>query len=280
MVKPSKMFVVIISLSIVGGIFKILGGFVGGSKSVFVDALTSIANTLAIIIMYRFFSTSVEPPDEDHHYGHHRIGLGGPISTLMLYSFVGGVIVVDLYETFGSSYTVSLLAPIFACAGLLPYTIAIVIAKHIGGTTIYYAKFTVVEIIESLVTVAAAFAGALVSYLIDFIGAITLSCYLFIELTKSFREILEFVSDAAPKEIIKDLKNIIGNYGISVERIRVRRVAENLHQGDIVVKLPSSISVEKAHQIIDSIERDVRDKLNTEIIIHVEPEGKSRRPED
>ncbi|MCS7111556.1 MAG: cation transporter [Ignisphaera sp.] len=274
----SKMFIAIIFLSALGGFFKILGGFIGGSKSVFVDALTSIANTLAILMMYGFFNVSVEPPDEDHHYGHYRIGLGGPISTLLLYSFVAGVIVVDLYETFGSSYTVSVMAPLFACVGLLPYSLAITLARHVGGTTIYYVRFTAVEIIESFVTIGAAFAGAVISYLIDFIGAIALTSYLFVELTKSFREILEYISDSASKEVVKKLQTILSTRGIVAERIRVRRITENVYQGDIVVKLSPSISIEKAHQIIDSVEKDAKDKLNTEITIHIEPEsGKEQR---
>lgn len=274
MVKPIKMFLYLIILSFIGGFFKVLGGVVGGSKSILVDALTSIANTVAIVMMYRFFNISVEPPDEDHHYGHYKVELGGPISTLMLYSFVAGIIVIDLYETFGRSYRVDLAAPLFACAGLLPYGVAIALSRRLGGTGVYYARFTVVEIIESVVTIAAASAGAIISYLIDFVGAIALSGYLFIELTKSFKEVLEYASDIASKDVVRDLRSILGSYGINVERIRVRRVAENLYQGDAVVKLPPNISVERAHQIIDAVEKDIKAKLNTEIVIHIEPEKK------
>ncbi len=273
MLKSWRIFIAIIFLSAIGGFFKILGGFVGSSKSVFVDALTSIANTLAIVIMYKFFNISMEPPDEDHHYGHHKMVLGGPISTLMLYSFVAGIIVIDLYETFGKPYTVGILAPIFACIGLAPYILAIALARYIGGTFSYYARFTVIEIIESMTTIAVAFAGALINYLIDFAGAIALSCYLLIELTKSFREILEYISDAAPKEVIRNLESILNGYGITAKRIRIRRIAENLYQGDIVVKLPPNISIEKAHQLIDLLEKKLKDRLNAEITIHTEPES-------
>lgn len=274
MVSTLSTFMLIIFLSALGGLFKILGGFIGGSKSVFVDALTSIANTLAVVMMYKFFSASVEPPDEDHHYGHHRMGLGGPISTLLLYSFVTGVIVVDLYRAFDEPYAVSMIAPALACMGLLPYSLAMFLAKHVSSSAVYYIRFTSVEVIESAVTIITAFAGAIVSYLIDFIGAIALTSYLFIELTKSFREILMYVSDTASKDIVRGLQSILSNRGIVAERIRVRKVAENLYQGDVVVKLSPSISIEKAHQIVDSVERDAREKLNVEITIHIEPESK------
>jgi divalent metal cation (Fe/Co/Zn/Cd) transporter len=48
-------------LSIAGGTLKIAGGVLGRSKSVFVDALTSIANSLAIVLVLKFFRAGTEP---------------------------------------------------------------------------------------------------------------------------------------------------------------------------------------------------------------------------
>ncbi|MEM4562029.1 MAG: cation transporter dimerization domain-containing protein [Desulfurococcaceae archaeon] len=274
--KLTRMFIATIALSLIGGFFKVLGGTVGGSKSVFVDALTSIANTLAILFVYRFFTISTAPPDEDHHYGHYRVGIGGPILTLMLYSFVAGVVVVDLYNAYDTPYTVNLWAPVFALAGLVPYTVAIAVSKRIGSTAVYYARFTVVEIIESSVTVLTALGGALVSYLVDFAGAVALLSYLIVELAKSFREVVAYVSDAAPEEIVRKLESILRDYGVVAERVRVRRVAENVYHGDIILKLPPGMSIEKAHSVADSIEKEVKNKLNIDIVVHIEPDSRKK----
>jgi divalent metal cation (Fe/Co/Zn/Cd) transporter len=40
---------------------KIAGGVLGGSKSVFVDALTSVADSLAVVLVLKFFRVCMEP---------------------------------------------------------------------------------------------------------------------------------------------------------------------------------------------------------------------------
>ena len=50
-----------ITLSFIARAFKVLGGVLGGSKSVYVDALTPIANTMSIAFIYTFYKKSLEP---------------------------------------------------------------------------------------------------------------------------------------------------------------------------------------------------------------------------
>ena len=149
----------LVALSLVGGVLKIAGGALGGSKSVFVDALTSIANSLAIILVLKFFKASMEPPDGDHHYGHHRLTLGGPISMLMLYSFVAGVVVLDLANSASKSYEVGYEAPLFAAIAVIPYGTAVLMARSCSLTA-GYASFTVVELIESATSITSSMCGA------------------------------------------------------------------------------------------------------------------------
>ncbi|HDI02268.1 MAG TPA: cation transporter, partial [Ignisphaera sp.] len=192
-----RVLVLIVMLSIIGGLFKILGGIIYGSKSLFVDAMTSIANTFAIIVTVYFFRISFIPPDKDHPYGHYRLALGGPITTIAAYSFVFGIALMDLIETAGRSYTVSIYAPIMAVLGFVVYAIAIALAKKMGGVFTTYARFTVSELIESSTTIATSLAGALLSYLVDFAGAIALLAYLFKELVGNTREVIAHISDFA-----------------------------------------------------------------------------------
>jgi len=270
-----KDIIIVIILSILGGIFKILGGLFGNSKSVFVDAMTSIANTISILLIYKYFRMSLEPPDRDHLYGHHRLVLGGSISTLLLYSFVGGIILLDIIEGLGTTYTVYIYAPIFATLGMAPYLIGIAISRKIGGSAILYARFTVIELIEGLTTIFASLGGVFVSYIIDFVGAIALTSYLFIELVKSFREILSLVSDEAPKEIVEKVRKSIEKHGVEFDKIRIRRIVEDVYHGDIVLKLPPNTNIETAHRIADSIENELKKNLGIDVTIHIEPNEKN-----
>lgn len=265
-----KTIIVLIVLSIIGGGLKIYGSIVGGSKSVFVDAATSIANTLAIVLILKFFREGMEPPDTDHHYGHHRLALGGPISMLMLYSFVTGLIVFDLMKSFGIAYEVKYESPIYASIAMIPYGIAVFMAKKSRSMVSSYGGFTAVELMESVVSITSSLGGAMISYIVDFLGALALTSYLFYELIENFREVVLSISDVAPRDIMNKVYRIVEGYGVDVERVRVRRVIENIYYGDIVVKVKPSTSIEKAHLIADKIEKELK-KQGIDIVIHVEP---------
>ena len=241
----------------------------GESKSVFVDALTSIANSLAIILVLRFFRAGMEPPDDDHHYGHYRLTLGGPISMLMLYSFVAGVVVLDLVNDVGKSYEVGYEAPLFATMAVIPYGIAILVARS-RSITASYASFTSVELIESATSVASSACGVLVSYLIDYLGAVALTSYLFVELAKSFREVIATVSDMAPRDVVDKIIENANKYGLEVDRLRIRKVLEDVYQGDIVVRLSPDARLEEVHAIVDAVERELK-TCGIDVSIHVEP---------
>jgi len=265
----------LVALSLAGGALKIAGGVLGGSKSVFVDALTSIANSLAIIFVLRFFRAGMEPPDGDHHYGHYRLTLGGPISMLMLYSFVAGAVALDLMNSAGRSYEVGYEAPLFAAVAAMPYGIAVLMARSYPLTA-GYASFTAVELIESATSITSSACGALVSHFVDYLGAVALTSYLFVRLAKSFREVIAAVSDVAPREVVDKIIENANKHGLEVDRLRVRKVLGNVYQGDIVVKLSPDARLEEAHKIIDVVERELK-ACGIDVLIHVEPSAKSVR---
>jgi len=265
----------LVALSLVGGVLKIAGGVLGGSKSVFVDALTSIANSLAIVLVLKFFKASMEPPDGDHHYGHYRLTLGGPISMLMLYSFVAGVVVLDLANSAGKSYEVGYEAPLFAAIAMIPYGTAVLMAMSCPLTA-GYASFTVVELIESATSITSSVCGAMVSHFIDYLGAVALASYLFVRLANSFREVIAAVSDVAPREVIDKIIENARKHGLEVDKLRVRRVLGDVYQGDMVVKLSPDAQLQEVHAMVDVVERELR-SCGIDVLIHVEPSAKSLR---
>lgn len=267
----SRSITILILLSVTGGVLKIYGSIVGGSKSVFVDAMTSIANTLTVIFILKFFKAGMEPPDTDHHYGHHRIAFGGVISMLMFYSFVAGLVVMDIVNSVGRRYSVDYDSPIYAILALIPYGVATYIARKSHAIVMSYAGFTAIELFESLVSILSSIGGVIISYLIDFTGAIALTFYLFLELVKNFKKIVEVVSDSISRDIVEKVFKIVENYGLTIHRIRLRKIVENIYHGDIIVKIPPSTSIEEAHNIIDIVEKELK-KNGIDVTIHIEPQ--------
>lgn len=267
-----KPFYVVIILSALGGFFKIVSGLIFGSKAALVDALTSIVNVLAALIVAKYENLSLKPPDWDHHYGHKRMFVGGSMFSIALYSMVGGAMAVDLAYSSTTSYEVHILATIFAAIGLVPYMTVILISKSIGGSYETYAKFTAVELIECFVVILSSLGGALVSYLVDFTGAAVLLTYLFIEIIKEVKSLLHVVSDKAPTLLAEKIREISGELGIEVKSVRIREIVPGKYHGDLIIALPAETTIEKAHEVAHAVERSL-EKLGVDIdlVVHVEP---------
>ncbi|MGC9012066.1 cation diffusion facilitator family transporter [Thermogladius sp.] len=257
-------------LSVAGGLLKIYGSLTGGSRAVFVDAMTSIGNSVTIALTYKYFRESLKPPDLDHHYGHYKMLMGAPVSTLMVYSFVAGVVLFDLIESYGNPYKVGYESPLFAALAVVPYGVAVAISKSSRSFLAVYGGFTVIELIESSVSIASSIGGMAVSYTIDYAGALVLLGYLLFELVSSFREVILSYSDVAPSDVVERVHAIVKELNVEVSRVRVRKVADGLYQGDVVVRVRPGTPVEEAHAIMDRVEKELA-KHGIEVVVHVEP---------
>lgn len=250
-----------------------MGGVLYGSKAIFVDAMTSIANLLALLLAIRYWKSSLKPPDEDHHFGHYKLAFGGSISTLIIYSFVAGLVTFKLIEL--REYTVSLEAPLMAFLGVSCYVIAISASRKLRGVFTHYSKFTVSELIEGAVVVASSLAGALLSYLIDYAGALILALYIFYELREVFSEIMEYVGDTAPPlDVTKVVREEFSKNNLSLSNLRLRNVDGMHYQGAATVLVSPEDDILVLSRRVDKVKETLHG-LGIDLVI----EFKLRAPE-
>lgn len=263
-----KAIMVVLVLSLLGGIVKVVGGVFYGSKALLVDALTSIANFVALLATVHYYRKSLMPPDEDHHFGHARLGFGGALVSALAYSFVAGVVVVDLSLT--TTYRVSILAPVFAIAGFVFYLGAILVASRISYFFSPYTMFTVSELIESAIVISASIGGALYSFYIDYTGAIILAAYIFYEVYDVVKDMFYYLSDIAPPtRLVEGVKEVIEAKGYGVERIRVRTILKNTYHGEAVIVVPKDMSAGEVARVIRDIAGEVKKRYNVDLIITI-----------
>jgi len=267
--KVSGLTLVII-FSAIGGVFKVLGGVVFESKSVFVDAMTSIANFVAAILVAMYTRKSIAPADADHPYGHDRYRYSSMVVTLIIYAFVLGLLTADIYESAGRPYKVSLYASLMAALGMMFYVGAIAISRRGGSAGQLYAEYTAGELIEGATTILSSLGGALLSYIIDFVGAVFLVSYFAFTTLKSSIELIELIADRIEPSRLNFIKQFFESRGLKVERIRVRKYTDELIHGDAVVCLPATMSLDEAHRVVDKVEEDLK-KMRIDIVVHVEP---------
>ncbi|MGB9827600.1 cation transporter [Thermosphaera chiliense] len=227
--------VLIVLGSIAGGLLKIIGGLFFGSNTLFVDALTSFANLLALFVVLYFKRATMMPADSDHHFGHERFEYVGVLVTMLAYSFAAGVSVARLSSL--RDYSVGIEAFYLAVASIIAYLPPVLLSRKMSSSLRVYGEFTASEFIESSVGIVATIGGALYSYLIDFSGALLLTGFIFYELLNNGKGLVEIMVDTAPplniyEEVVKEAEDL----GLKIEAIRLRRLSHTKFHGDILVK--------------------------------------------
>ncbi|MEM1873095.1 MAG: cation transporter dimerization domain-containing protein [Acidilobaceae archaeon] len=267
-----KLFLAILALSFAGGLTKMAGGLLYGSKSLLVDAITCFANLLVAIAMVVFYKLSLREPDADHMYGHRRLRLASIAVATSTYSLVLGFLVSYILLTSGREYSVEYRAPLLAILGSLFYGLAVLLGRRAGVEGEVYARYTYGELLESAIGVIASSGGAFYHYLVDLAGAILLVVFWAGETARNSWTLINIVADRVEPSLSAEVREYLKSRGYLVKSLRFREAGDRLI-GDMIVILPGSMSVEKAHEIASLIEKELVEKYKLEVTIHIEPDS-------
>ena len=263
----------VFALVLGGAVVKTTGFLLTASRALFVDALTCLASVVATYFFARYASLSRKPPDRDHPYGHGRFLIWSALVTLITYSFVAGVAVAGLIYWGASSELISTLAAYTAAAGMILYSGAAYLARRVEHAGSSLAYFSSSEILESIITLIAVALGSTVSPLYDFGGGIVLTAFLIYGLVREARELAPYVVDYAPPGLVKEIEEVAKELGLEVSEVRVRAFLKGRYRGEVVVKVPERVGLERAHELTHKLVKELEQR-GICVGVHYEPTGK------
>ena len=289
--KNRKMFVqrtkvLQISLLLIFSAFlvELIFGLVSNSLALITDGIHALLDCVVTIVLLLATRMAIKPPDAEHTYGHGKIeSLGGLIGGIAIFL----IACFFIYESLNrlQSPPPSVMPGIVAIiAGL--YTIGIDIfrlmllrksIKKIGGATLradFYHAF--MDLGSTLVAIIGILFVSYGFYHGDFIAALVLGGLLAILSIKLVYKTALDLTDIISPEIVKDVKNIaiLTEGVIDANPILMRRSGDMIF-ADVTISLRGDTSFDKAHEISNNVEKNIKNKIsNSTIIIHFEPNWK------
>jgi len=255
--------------ALLGALSKILGSLLYGSRALFVDALTSIANLAALFIVLYYLSESMKPPDADHPFGHARLRYGGIAAILSVYMFIAGFSTATLYYS-SHGYRVEEGSAYAAIIGAVFYAAAIAFSRNLDESIRVYAGFTASELVEAGIVVPSAWLGYAKGYLFDLGGAVIILLYLFYEAIETHQRLVRAIADTSPpRHVYEEVAREAELRGLIPMAIRLRMIDERHCSGDMIVRPQRGIRPD----IADILADEAMDKLRREgcdVVIHVE----------
>ena len=265
---------------------ELVGYALYGSVTLLVDALATLGDIAASLLLVAAIWLASRPPDDDHPFGHGRyeplagLQMGVMLVLLGLYLFAQNVWFASTEEAAGEIS--ALVAIIPAGAAVLLEVVSRVI-RAIGNR--YRSSALVAESahfrIDALTSLVA-MVGILVASispayggLVDHLGAICLSIIVMWLGTMTALENVHQLTDRVPEdrsfERVREAALTVEGV-LEVEKIRMQHAGPDAHV-DIDIEVDPTIRVDEAHVIAQHVRAAIQADWPSvrEVVVHVEP---------
>ena len=265
-------------------VVELIFGLVSNSLALITDSIHALLDAVVTLVLLLAARWAIKPPDAEHTYGHGKIeSLGGLIGGIAIFL----IACFFIYESINriQSPPPSVLPGLFAIIGGL-YTIGIDFfriillrksIKAIGGTTLkadFYHAFmdlgsTSVAIIGIILVTYGIYFG-------DFVAALILGGLLAVLSIKLIYKTALDLTDIISPELVKNVQEITNSTEgvVDTGSVLMRKSGDTIF-ADITISLRADTSFEKAHEISDSVEENIKNQIsNAKITIHFEPNWK------
>lgn len=262
-------------------VVKVIIGLISASISIIADAINNLSDMGSSILTLVGFKISGKPADKDHPFGHQRIEYIIGLIIAMLIIFIGFELfttsIDKLFNPVESSMNIVVLiilgiAIIFKLLQGLFYSS---VATKINSLAL---KASSKDSINDVISTSFVLIGALLSFFFEYnfdgIFGIIVSGLIIITGIKLVKEGIDPLIGEKPD---KDLMNkiidkvlsydgVLGIHDLMAHMYGPQKCFISLH-----VEVDSQVNVLVSHDLIDNIEKDIKEIFNVEIVIHMDP---------
>lgn len=262
-------------------ILKGIAGLLSGSVAIIADAANNLSDAGSSLISLIGFKVSDKPADKEHPYGHARFEY---ISCLAVAFVIMGISLTLLRSSAEKIFNPGAFEG--SILSIVILAISILVKLWMG---LFYRKMG--KMIDSSVLLAnskdsfndaiSTFA-VLISIILYTLTKINLDGYLgvlvaffimytgFSALKETFDNILGKVPDKGLVEsIVKKLESYDGVWGI--HDLMVHSYGPEKYFASVHVEVPSDVDILISHDMIDNIEREFKNEMNIDMVIHLDP---------
>ena len=261
--------------------FKLIIALISGSVSIISDAFNNLSDASSSIISLIGFKISSKPADEEHPFGHQRIEYicAFIISSIIL--FIGIELGLTSIEKIITPSPVSFS---YITLFLLSFTILIKLwmglfykktGKKINSLSLKASsKDSFNDVIATFVIIVGLFAGKLFDINLDGYLGVAVSLYILVSGIGIIKETINNLIGGTPdKELINKIVNelnkeqeILGVHDVLYHGYGLGQIYISLH-----VEMDGSLSLIKAHDLDDTLEKKIKKVYNVELVIHIDP---------
>ena len=262
-------------------IIKISVGFISGSVSITADGFNNLSDMASSMITMVGIKLANRPADKEHPFGHGRMEYLSALVVAFMVMLVGVQFVKTSFER--------ILNPVAVSFEIIPFILLLIslliklwlsrfnkfMGLKINSTALKAASVDALgDVFTSSCVLISFLAAKFTTLPIDgYVGLIVSAAILYAGYSLIKDTISPLLGEAPDEELVKKIKqgvlsydNIIGVHDLIIHNYGVGKCMASIH-----AEIPSNIDLVTIHEIIDSAEREISQKLNIYLVIHMDP---------
>lgn len=260
---------------------KLIAGILSGGISVIADAFNNLSDAGSSIMTFVGFKMAGMPADSEHPYGHGRMEyVSGIIISfiIMMMGFeLGKSSVEKIFSPEKSKFSI-LAVSVLGASLLVKLWMALFntkLGRKIDSATMKAAAAdSLSDCISTSVVIICMFIQLFSGFELDSYAGIIVALFILYTGFNTFKESLTPLLGTKPKkELVEEIENTVMNYDgivgvhdLMVHDYGVGRMVISLH-----AEISSKTDIMLAHELIDLIEDDLREKYRCSVTIHMDP---------
>ena len=261
---------------------KLIAGALTGSVSITADAVNNLSDASGSVVTLLGFRLAAKPADDEHPYGHDRAEYLAGLAVAALILLIG----VELVKT----SIKKIIAPTevaFSAAAAAVLLVSIACKLYLALFDRKLGKMIQSPALEAaaadsrndVISTAAVLAAAVISRVsgvqVDGWAGLAVAVFILWSGVGIAKDTIDPLLGHAPDEqLVHTIANEIRGYDarvLGIHDLMVHDYGPGRRFASVHVELDAREDVLAAHELIDSIERDVKKKLRIELVIHYDP---------
>ena len=256
-------------------------GVVLGSIAVIADAFNNLSDAASSIISFVGVKLANRPADKEHPFGHGRYEY--------IAAFIVAFMIIEVGITFVKSSWGKIMEPgelsfnflsiVFLCVTILVKVWLSLFNRKLGdriNSTVM--KATAADALGDVLTTTATIVSLLIyrfsGWNIDgYMGIIVAFVVIFAGFNIAKDTLKPLLGEAADPDISKKIQKMVESYEgiLGSHDLIVHNYGPTQCMATIHAEVPNDVDIEKSHELIDRIEREVTKKTGVFLVIHMDP---------
>ncbi len=260
---------------------KYIVGTITNTQVLIADAMHSLSDLVALLVVYIGIKLATRKPDEKFKYGYYKAETIAAFLISIFIIFIGFEIVLsglfEKHEQINNAIIAFVVALISSLFSLMISKYEKKVAEELNLQSLdatsdeSYADF-----LSSIGVAIAILFDMFGITIVDKIVTVILGFIIMKVGLENLRDSLYSLMDVSPEDVEEKIKEIIKKYA-ELKELKLRKSGPFIF-GECTIYLDPNLDVEEAHKITDKVEQEIYKKFPfvQNIIIHVEPKEKER----